>query len=119
LEYHEFVPSVKTDGNRKEARSFFKTEINMNKKMAVLITASLLTASSLGAQTFVPNYDEAKVPEFTLPDPLIFENGNKVKTTDDWAKRRDEIFRLFEQEVYGVSPQWEGNMKANVVYENP
>jgi hypothetical protein len=91
----------------------------MRKKMAVLIAATVLTASSLSAQTFVPNYDESLVPEFTLPNPLIFENGEKVKTAEDWAKRREEIFRLFEQEVYGVSPKWEGNIKASVVYENP
>lgn len=87
--------------------------------MTVLIAMSVLAASSLNAQTFVPNYDESLVPEFTLPDPLMFENGEKVKTTEDWEKRRWEIFRLFEEEVYGVSPQWEGNIKASVVYENP
>lgn len=59
------------------------------------------------------------VPEFILPDPLIFESGEKVKTAKEWAKRRWEIFRLFEEEVYGVSPQWEGNIKTSMIYENP
>ncbi len=86
--------------------------------MAALIVASVLTALNLSAQTFVPNYDESLVPQYTLPDPLLFENGEKVKTAQDWAKRRREIFRLFEEEVYGVSPQWKGNLKASVVYEN-
>ena len=25
------------------------------------------------------NYDESKVPKFTLPDPLVMENGERVK----------------------------------------
>src|SRR5687768_13732137 len=50
-------------------------------------------------------YDEAKVPEYTLPDPLVMVNGQKVATADKWFKqRRPEILRLFETHVYGRSP---------------
>lgn len=58
------------------------------------------------AQKFEPNYDEAKVPEYTLPDPLIFENGDRVLSAEDWtAKRRPEVFSLFEEHVYGKTPK--------------
>lgn len=47
-------------------------------------------------------YDESKVPQFTLPDPLIMQNGQKVTNAAMWIeKRRPEIIRLFEAEVYG------------------
>ncbi len=50
-------------------------------------------------------YDEAKVPKFTLPDPLRLESGEKVTDAKSWTeKRRPELFRLFETDVYGRSP---------------
>ena len=47
-------------------------------------------------------YDEAKVPQYTLPDPLLLLNGKKVTSTSTWRKkRRPEILKLFETNVYG------------------
>ena len=67
------------------------------------------------AQQFVANYDEAKVPVFTLPDVLVFNNGTAVKTKKDWDKRRSEIYTIFEKEVFGVVPEWKGNVKSTIV----
>jgi hypothetical protein len=50
------------------------------------------------------NTDESKVTSYNLPDPLVFRNGNKVKTTKDWEKRRQEIIEDFDREVYGRMP---------------
>lgn len=47
------------------------------------------------------NYDESKVPPYSLPDPLRFSGGGQVRSAGDWKRRRAEILRLFEQEVYG------------------
>lgn len=48
------------------------------------------------------NYDEAKVPAYTLPNPLLAENGKQIKRASQWEKqRRPEILSLFEQHVYG------------------
>src|SRR6267378_2435203 len=58
-----------------------------------------------GGQQFVPNYDEAKVPKYTLPDPLVCLDGTKVTDTKLWeSKRRPEILRLYETHVYGKAP---------------
>lgn len=47
-------------------------------------------------------YDEAKVPHYTLPDPLVLLNGEKVTDIKTWKeKRRPEILSLFETHVYG------------------
>ena len=38
------------------------------------------------------NFDESKVPAYSLPDPLVTEDGRKVTTADVWWKvRRPEI----------------------------
>lgn len=49
-------------------------------------------------------YDENKVPPYTLPDPLRFEDGSPVRSARQWPRRRAEIFALFERHVYGRTP---------------
>jgi (4-O-methyl)-D-glucuronate---lignin esterase len=47
-------------------------------------------------------YDESKVPQYTLPDPLLLLNGKKVKNTKTWIKkRRPELLKLFATNIYG------------------
>jgi len=58
------------------------------------------------AQRREVNYDEAKVPPYTLPDPLVSEDGAKITDARTWkARRRPQVLRLFESEVYGRAPQ--------------
>jgi hypothetical protein len=72
------------------------------------LTAAVLglaAASAWAAQPPAANYDEAKVAAYTLPDPLVFLNGAKVRNAAAWREhRRAEILGLFEQHVYGRSP---------------
>lgn len=68
----------------------------------VCITFHDVTRSVSG---FEPNYDETKIPDYELPDPLVTEAGEAVTTADQWNKvRRPELVKLFERHVYGVSP---------------
>ncbi|MBO4356043.1 MAG: hypothetical protein J5850_04235, partial [Clostridia bacterium] len=39
-----------------------------------------------------------------LPDPFTFENGDSVKTKDDWEKRRSELFKSVVEIQYGKMP---------------
>jgi hypothetical protein len=41
----------------------------------------------------------------SLPDLMTFKDGRKVKTADQWPKRRAEIVEDFEREVYGRVPK--------------
>lgn len=67
------------------------------------------------AQEFVPNYDESKIPAYILPDILGFEEGVAVRNPADWKKNKTKILGLFEKEVYGISPEWDGEMKVTVI----
>ncbi len=53
------------------------------------------------------NYDEAKAnPWPDLPEPLVLNNGKKVKSARVWwKKRRPEIVEDFDREVYGRMPE--------------
>ena len=46
-----------------------------------------------------------------LPDPLIFNNGQKVKITRQWTARRKEILETMTKEMYGTSPGRPKNMR--------
>jgi hypothetical protein len=62
-------------------------------------------AGAVNAQPFMPNYDEAKVPPYTLPDALTLADSRKVTSAKMWRKkRRPEILELFRTHVYGRSP---------------
>src|SRR5690606_23907802 len=51
------------------------------------------------------NSDEARVPPYTLPDPLVQKDGTKVTTAQQWWEvRRPEIVEDFDREVYGRVP---------------
>jgi hypothetical protein len=71
----------------------------------LLALALALTATPLSrAQQPPGNYDEAKVPAYTLPDPLVMSDGRTVTTAAAWEARRAELLDLFAREVYGHTP---------------
>ena len=73
---------------------------------AFLIAALAAFASVAVAQQPGFNYDESKVPSYELPELLQFHDGDHVRTVADWTdRRRPEIVALFEQHVYGTSPE--------------
>jgi len=75
--------------------------------------ASCLASNAQGPSS--ANYDESKAGTFTLPDPLILNNGKPVLTTREWMKRRRaEILELFETNVYGRSPRPPKDIRFNV-----
>jgi dienelactone hydrolase len=47
-----------------------------------------------------------------LPDPFLFRDGTRVKTPEDWARRREELKELFQKYVYGHLPPPPGNVAA-------
>ncbi len=80
----------------------------MDCRLPIVLFCLLITlvATALWAQTVPPpNYEEDKVLPYTLPDPLILNNGLRVTNAATWReKRRPEVLRLFAQYVYGKAP---------------
>jgi hypothetical protein len=70
-----------------------------------LVMIGLSAILSVFAQRPEVNYDESRVPAYTLPDPLIPESGEKVTAAAMWrAERRPAILKMFESRMYGRSP---------------
>lgn len=66
-----------------------------------------------------PNYDEAKVPAYRLPDPLVMQDGRRLVRADEWPARRAEILKLFAELVYGHMPSRPANMTWEVTRRDP
>ncbi len=91
-----------------------------------VLSFSLLQLGIVSARAWAPslrtmgqvvsaNYDESKAGTFTLPDPLVFNDGKAVKTAREWRKRRRaEILQLLEMNVYGRSPKPPNHIRFKV-----
>ena len=68
----------------------------------------------------VSNYDESKVAPYTLPDPLLMANGQRVKNATEWRnQRRPEILRAYQNEIYGRIPANTPKVTWDVAETNP
>lgn len=63
------------------------------------------------------NTDESKAKTYdVLPDPLVFNNGDTVRTASEWeTMRRVEILELFDREIYGRIPENIAGVRWEVV----
>lgn len=71
-----------------------------------LAAALFLAGAALPAEAQTPtNYDESKVPEYSLPDAMTFDNGAKVRGRRQWKRRRTELLETFASQMYGHVPE--------------
>lgn len=62
------------------------------------------------------NYDEDKVPPYSLPDPLVTRAGAPVSDPETWRRvRRPELLKLFQEEMFGVAPPRPADLSFRVV----
>ena len=66
----------------------------MRKVTIILITAIYAITTSAYAQ----NYDEAKVGNYPLPDPLTFTDGKKVKNKKHNVRKKGEAGKNEEKQ---------------------
>jgi len=85
----------------------FMEKLMLTKLLLISLFVACLVGLAAAANAARPgvNYDEAKVPHYTLPDPLVTRAGKKVADADTWAKtRRPEVLELFRTHMFGRSP---------------
>jgi len=74
---------------------------------AIAVTVAAFAATAADNPRDRVNYDEAKVGEVKLPDPLTCADGTKVADQKTWRdKRRPELLELFGTQMYGKKPDW-------------
>jgi hypothetical protein len=73
---------------------------------AVALCPAGRAADPVAPPAHVTNYDESKVGTYTLPDPLVLNDGEPVRSAADWeARRRPEILELYRRYIYGRVPE--------------
>jgi len=91
--------------------------IKMLSMKSIFAIAGLCLCFTLSAQE--ANYDESKIPPYTLPDPLIALDGHAIRTQQEWKeKRRPEILSLFESQMYGKAPGKPKDLHFKVLSED-
>jgi len=67
-----------------------------------------------------PNYDEDKIPAYTLPDPLRCADGTLTADVQTWRdKRRPEILSLFERQMFGKMPAQPAAVQVQTIHVEP
>jgi len=67
----------------------------------------------------VSNYDETKVAPYTLPDPLVMNDGRRVATAGMWTSRRAEILNMYQDDIYGRVPANAPKVRWTVTETDP
>lgn len=89
-------------------------------KAYLLTCLSLIICIQLHAQNHEEsNYDESKVPAYSLPDVLKTSNNKTIKNKKAWEKiRRPEVLTLFEDNIYGQVPKSFEDIRFSVLSED-
>jgi len=92
--------------------------IHLPRSLLVLgLSLALSSIPSVGADA---NYDEALVPDYTLPDPLVMTDSRPVSSAAMWREqRRPEVLGLFSDHVYGRTPSVKTKLEFEVLSTDP
>lgn len=75
-----------------------------------------MSAPLAGQEPPDTNYDESKVPQYELPDPLVCDDGRPVTDAEMWRDvRRPEILAAFAEHVYGRVPPLKTTLRCDVI----
>lgn len=88
------------------------------KKILLIITCFFTSFLLKAQQKYKVNYDESKIPPYTLEDPLKFVNGKRVHKSQ-WSERREEILQIFQREMYGQLPPRPDTIVVDTIEEGP
>lgn len=72
--------------------------------LGVALLMSVIAIEDAEAQPKGFNYDEEKVPAYTLPELLVMRDGTKVTKPEQWPARRKEIQDVYKDQVFGQMP---------------
>jgi hypothetical protein len=79
-----------------------------------------LVQESGEAQPAGANYDETKVPAYTLPDPLLSSSGERIRDARAWEQqRRPEILELFARHMFGRTPAGTPSLRFETTSVDP
>lgn len=89
------------------------------KKIFSCLSAALLFVAAYAQEQDNHIYDESRVPDFVLPDPLVCNDGSRVTTVEQWeGKRRAEVMEYFFTQEYGRTRGEKIDVRYELLTEN-
>jgi hypothetical protein len=89
----------------------------LQSEIVVALVWCVVGAASGAAQDAYP--PDPPIPAYSLPDPLVANDGKPVKGEREWTeKRRGEVLELFRTHVYGRVPPTSYQKSFHVVNED-
>jgi hypothetical protein len=64
------------------------------------------------------HYEERQTPDYSLPDPLITEDGSLINHSNQWTPRRGEVLELLARHQYGFFPMSQVQLEGTVLSEH-
>ena len=59
------------------------------------------------------NYDESKVPHYTLPSALERPDGSRIRNSFEWMNfQRRHLLKILEENLYGPVPRRPDSMRV-------
>lgn len=88
-------------------------------RIRIIMIVAVLWTAGVSAQPKNFNYDETTIAPYTLPDPLLKQNGKRVRNVRQWEKSaRGELLSLFETEMFGKAPGRPEEMHFRILSED-
>jgi hypothetical protein len=83
----------------------------------ILLAAAMCSGSTcLGQQPkFEPNYDEAKIPAYELPEILDASLDTIESVKRGWPEQRSQLLAAFTEQMYGKAPTSEYSLTCTLV----
>ena len=85
--------------------------MKINPLLSLIIAATLFLLSCKNEKLII--YDEADVPNYTLPEVLETLSGKTISYQKDWQLHRKELLDVFSKERYGHIPTKEYTISFN------
>ncbi len=107
-------PSAGQDKGGKKRPDFIPADYDDYQHMLTKLGIKMMRKGRDGRGKDTSSEKTANRFKDSLPDLMTFKNGDKVKSADQWPKRRAEIVEDFEREVYGRIPKGVPKVKWEV-----
>ena len=112
----EVIPQFSDDFFKKLPDLSFQEIAFQSAKLVIEDEIDEVVLRSIVNEVF--NFDESKIPDYTLPELLKAKNGSKITTSEKWMQaKRHEILTRFEAYMYGKVPQGKVDVDTRIVKE--
>lgn len=75
----------------------------------------LISYRTFAQEPFVANYDESKVGNYPLPDPLVRPDGSIVQNTKQWNQQRKYWLGEYERIMFGKMPKTKLQQESRLI----